>query len=82
MESLSSVPKARTYLIGWDIVSDVHAVAGRPRYISNFGVVETAAELFKRQAGKASGARPIEFLRDAPYVKPEEEDRIRPAKQG
>jgi hypothetical protein len=45
-------------------------------------VVETAAEFFKRRAGKASGARLIEFLRHAPNVKPEEEDRIRPPKQG
>jgi hypothetical protein len=45
------------------------------------GVVETAAEFFKRRAGKVSGARLIEFLRHAPDVKPEEEDQIRSAKQ-
>jgi hypothetical protein len=45
------------------------------------GVVETAAQFFRRRAGKASGARLIEFLRHAPDVKPEEEDRIRSAKQ-
>jgi hypothetical protein len=46
------------------------------------GVVETAAEFFKRRAGKASGARLMKFLRHAPDVIPEEEDRIRAAKQG
>lgn len=46
------------------------------------GVVETAAEFFKRRAGKASGAGLMRFLRDAPDVKPEEDDQIRPAKQG
>ena len=45
------------------------------------GVVETAAEFFKSRAGKASGARLMKFLRHAPDVRPEEEDRIRSAKQ-
>ena len=45
------------------------------------GVVETAAEFFKRRAGKASGTRLIKFLRHAPDVKPEDEDRIEPTKQ-
>lgn len=46
------------------------------------GVVETAAEFFKRRAGKASGARLMKFLRHAPDVAPEEEDRIRSVKVG
>jgi hypothetical protein len=40
------------------------------------GVVETAAEFFKRRAGEASGRGLAKFLRRAPDVKPEEEDRI------
>jgi len=42
------------------------------------GVVETAAEFFRRRAGRATGAGLMKFLRHAPDVKPEEEDRIRP----
>jgi hypothetical protein len=40
------------------------------------GVVETAAEFFKRRAGKATGARLVQFLRRAPDAKPEDEDQI------
>ena len=40
------------------------------------GVVETAAEFFRQRAGKASGARLMNFLRHAPDVKPEEKDQI------
>jgi len=40
------------------------------------GVVETAAEFFKRRAEEASGRGLAKFLRRAPDVKPEEEDRI------
>ena len=46
------------------------------------GVVETAAEFFKRRAGKASGAKLIKFLRHAPDVRPDEEDKIQPLKSG
>jgi hypothetical protein len=41
------------------------------------GVVETAAEFFKRWTAKASGARLMEFLSSAPDAKPEDEDQIR-----
>jgi hypothetical protein len=41
------------------------------------GVVETAAEFFKKRAGKATGSRLIKFLRSAPNVTPEPEDMIR-----
>lgn len=44
------------------------------------GVVETAAEFFKRRAGKASGAKLIKFLRHAPDAMPDEEDKIQRAK--
>ncbi|MGH9444502.1 MAG: pilus assembly protein HicB [Terriglobia bacterium] len=41
------------------------------------GVVETAAEFFKRRVGKATGAGLMEFLRYAPDVTPEAQDQIR-----
>ncbi len=41
------------------------------------GVVETAAEFFKKRAGQATGAGLMKFLRHAPDVLPEPEDRIR-----
>ncbi len=41
------------------------------------GVVETAAEFFKKRAEKATGGRLIKFLRNAPRVRPEPEDAIR-----
>jgi hypothetical protein len=40
------------------------------------GVVETAAEFFTRRARKASGRGLVKFLRRAPDIDPEEEDRI------
>jgi len=41
------------------------------------GVAETAAEFFKKRAGKATGARLMKFLRQAPNVLPEPEDQRR-----
>jgi len=41
------------------------------------GVVETAAEFFKKRAGKKTGDRLIEFLRHAPNVAPEADDKLR-----
>ena len=41
------------------------------------GVVETAAEFFKKRAGKGTGAGLMKFLRHAPDVPPEPEDQIR-----
>jgi hypothetical protein len=41
------------------------------------GVVETAAEFFKKRAGKATGARLMKFLRGAPNVSPEPGDVLR-----
>lgn len=38
------------------------------------GVVETAAEFFKKRAGKATGEGLMKFLRNAPNVPPEPED--------
>ncbi len=41
------------------------------------GVVETAAEFFKKRAGKSRGDRLLKFLRHAPKVEPGPEDVIR-----
>ena len=38
------------------------------------GVVETAAEFFKKHAGKATGEGLIKYLRTAPKVAPKAED--------
>ena len=38
------------------------------------GVVETAAEFFRKRAGQTTGAGLMKFLRRAPDVKPEPED--------
>ncbi|MGB9198188.1 MAG: hypothetical protein WCB53_14790 [Terriglobales bacterium] len=40
------------------------------------GVVETAADFFKKRAGKATGAGLMRFLRSAPKAAPETDDRI------
>ncbi len=40
------------------------------------GVVETAAEFFKKRAGKATGAGLMKFLKDAPDVAPGREDEL------
>ena len=41
------------------------------------GVVETAADFFKKRAGKATGAGLMRFLRNAPKVPSEPEDAAR-----
>jgi len=41
------------------------------------GVVETAAQFFKKRAGKATGAGIMKFLRNAPKTAPEPEDALR-----
>lgn len=41
------------------------------------GVVETAAEFFKKRAGKAKGDGLMRFLRHAPSVPPDPEDAIK-----
>ncbi len=41
------------------------------------GVVETAAEFFKKRTGKATGSGMTKFLRNAPDVEPEPDDRIK-----
>ncbi len=41
------------------------------------GVVETAADFFKKREGKATGADLMKFLRTAPKAAPEPEDEMR-----
>jgi hypothetical protein len=41
------------------------------------GVVETAAEFFKKRAGKAKGRGLMKFLRNAPVVPSEPHDEVR-----
>ncbi len=41
------------------------------------GVVETAAEFFKKRAGSATGARLMRFLENAPKASPDPADRVR-----
>jgi len=41
------------------------------------GVIDTAAEFFKKRAGKAKGDGLMKFLRNAPNVQPELEDELR-----
>jgi hypothetical protein len=41
------------------------------------GVVETATEFFKKRAGQKTGDRLMGFLRNAPNVVPEPEDKVR-----
>jgi hypothetical protein len=38
------------------------------------GVTETAAEFFKKRAGRATGEGLMRFLRSAPKARPEQED--------
>jgi hypothetical protein len=41
------------------------------------GVVETAAAFFQKRAGSAKGDRLLKYLRRAPKILPEPEDRIK-----
>jgi len=41
------------------------------------GVIDTAAEFFKKRAGKAKGHGLMKFLRNAPNVQPSAEDELR-----
>ena len=40
------------------------------------GVVETAADFFQKEAGRATGAGLIRFLRSAPKTAPDPDDRV------
>jgi len=41
------------------------------------GVVETAADFFRKRAGKAAGEGLMKFLRTAPKLAPEPDDTLR-----
>lgn len=41
------------------------------------GVMETAAEFFKKRAGRATGIGLMRFLKNAPRVRPEPGDEVR-----
>jgi hypothetical protein len=41
------------------------------------GVVETAAEFFKKRTGNATGTGLMKFLRNAPSVAPDPEDAVK-----
>jgi hypothetical protein len=53
------------------------SISGLPLVAGKVELVETAAEFFKKRAGKATGAGLMKFLRHAPDVLPETEDQIR-----
>ncbi len=69
-----SVKKAAQRLAAEDGVSLNQWIA--VAVAEKIGVVETAAEFFKKRAGKATGAGLIKFLRHAPDAVPEREDQI------
>jgi hypothetical protein len=41
------------------------------------GVVETAAEFFKKRAGDSTGGGLMKFLRNAPNLQPDQQDTIK-----
>jgi hypothetical protein len=47
------------------------------RVAEKVGVVKTAANFFKKRAGKAAGEGLMKFLRTAPNLAPEPEDTLR-----
>ena len=64
-----SIKKAAQHLAKEDGVSLNQWIA--VAVAEKVGVVETAAEFFKKRAGKATGARLKDFLRHAPKATPE-----------
>ena len=41
------------------------------------GVIETAAEFFRKRAGKSKGDRLMKFLRNSPAARPDPQDEFR-----
>ena len=70
----TSVKKAAARLAKEDGVSLNQWIAAA--VAEKVGVVETAAEFFKKRAGRATGAGLIRFLRKAPKSTPPPEDVI------
>jgi hypothetical protein len=75
-----SVKKAAQRLAREDGVSLNQWIAAA--VAEKIGVVETAAEFFRKRAGKASGAGLMKFLRHAPDVEREEQDQVRRSRRG
>jgi hypothetical protein len=75
LKLLPSIKKAAQRLAKEDGVSLNQWIAAA--VAQKVGVVETAAEIFKKRAGKATGLGLMKFLRTAPKVAPEPEDTIR-----
>lgn len=69
-----SVKKAAQRLAKEDGVSLNQWIAAA--VAEKIGVVETAAEFFKKRAGNAKGDRLMKFLRNAPVNPPEPQDGI------
>jgi hypothetical protein len=70
-----SIKKAAQRLAAEDGVSLNQWIASA--VAEKVGAVETAAEFFKKRAGKAKGNRLMSFLRGAPKVAPEPDDILR-----
>ncbi len=75
LKFLLSIQKAAQRLAKEDGVSLNQWIA--VAVAENVGVVETAADFFKKRAGRASGEGLMKYLRTAPRTAPETEDRIR-----
>jgi HicB family len=71
----NSVKKAAQRLAKEDGVSLNQWIAAA--VAENVGVIETAADFFKKRAGKAKSGGLMKFLRNAPRVAPEPEDQLR-----
>src|SRR6266853_3881680 len=71
----NSVKKAAQRLAKEDGVSLNQWIAAA--VAEKVGVIETAADFFKKRAGKATGHGLMKFLRNAPRVAPEPEDERR-----
>src|SRR5713226_1979272 len=75
----NSVKKAAQRLAKEDGVSLNQWIAAA--VAEKVGVIETAAEFFKKRAGKSKGDRLIRFLKHAPKVAPPaEESNLRPSR--
>ncbi len=72
-----SIKKAAQRLAKEDGVSLNQWIAAAAAVAEKVGVIETAADFFKKRAGKAKGDGLMKFLRNAPRVAPEPEDQLR-----
>ena len=74
LKLLMSIKKAAQRLAKEDGVSLNQWIA--VAVAEKVGVAETAADFFKRRAGKATGDGLMRFLRKAPEARPEAEDSL------